>query len=534
MEGSYVQSARALVGRTFHHSRKRTLVFAWLFAAYAYIQPVGYRHSYPTLRERIGFAHGFANNKSLRLFYGQPHDLLTSSGYSAWRVGGVLAIAAAFLGLLAAVRALRGDEDAGRTEAVLAGPVGRRAFYLSSISAVGVAILSLWLAEFLGLTLGGLPASGAAYLALATVSVGASFASLGAVASQFAPTPRGAISIGSATLALMLLLRALADTVSGLEVLRWITPLGWAEQLRPFAGPQPLVLLLPILASLSLLTLGARIFERRDLGTGLLPARDSADARFYLLGSPAAQALRIGRAPLASWTGCLALSAFILGTLSKAVSSADISPSVQRQLAKLGSASITTPAGYLAVVFIVFVLAISLFGCMQLSAIRQEEAGRRLETLLALPLGRRRWIGTRLLMTAVEIAVLALVVGLSAWLGSAVVGAGVSLPKMLEAGANAVPVGVLFIGVGAVGFGLLPRATAGVAYGAVTVSFVWQLVGSLSGAPSWLVSLTPFAHVGWVSTGPFRLGAAAVMIATGAATALAAIALFGGRDVVSD
>jgi putative exporter of polyketide antibiotics len=61
----------------------------------------------------------------------------------------------------------------------------------------------------------------------------------------------------------------------------------------------------------------------------------------------------------------------------------------------------------------------------------------------------------------------------------------------------------------------------------VTVTFLWQLVGSLLGAPSWLAHLTPFAHVGLVPTQSFRLGAAAVMLAIGAVSALAAIASSG-------
>ena len=108
----------------------RTVSFACLFAVIAYIQPAAYRHAYPTHASRLAFAHSFANNKAIRLFYGAPHNLLTIGGYTAWRVGGTLAIFAAVFGLLAAVRALRTEEDTGRTELVLAGALGRRTAYL--------------------------------------------------------------------------------------------------------------------------------------------------------------------------------------------------------------------------------------------------------------------------------------------------------------------------------------------------------------------------------------------------------------------
>ena len=140
--------ALALTRRAFADARVRTIAFAYLFAFYAYIQPAGYRHTYPTLADRLSFARSFGPNKALRLFYGEPHDLLSVSGYTAWRVGGTLAIFAAVFGLLAAVRALRTEEDAGRMELVLAGIVGRRTSYLTAIAAIAAGILLLWAGEF--------------------------------------------------------------------------------------------------------------------------------------------------------------------------------------------------------------------------------------------------------------------------------------------------------------------------------------------------------------------------------------------------
>ena len=78
----------------------------------------------------------------------------------------------------------------------------------------------------------------------------------------------------------------------------------------------------------------------------------------------------------------------------------------------------------------------------------------------------------------------------------------------------------------------MPRASAAIAYGLVTVAFLWQLVGVLVGAPNWLVELTPFAHVGLVPTEPFRVGAAAVMVAIGAAAAVVANGVFDRRDLI--
>ena len=91
----------------------------------------------------MGFAHSFADNVALRLFYGEPHDLLTVSGYASWRVGGTLVIVSAIWGVLAAVRPLRAEEDSGRTELVLAGAVSRGALMLSAGLAITAGALFL-------------------------------------------------------------------------------------------------------------------------------------------------------------------------------------------------------------------------------------------------------------------------------------------------------------------------------------------------------------------------------------------------------
>jgi ABC-2 type transport system permease protein len=528
------QPVVTLAARTFKDARIRTIVFAYLFAVYALIQPVGFRHAYPHLVDRVAFARSFGDNLGLRLFYGQPHNIATVSGYTAWRVGGTLAIVAAVFGLLAPVRALRAEEDAGRTELLLAGVVTRRSLDMAAATAIAAGIVALWLAELAGFALAGLPWGGSAYLALATVSVAPVCVGIGAVASQLAPTRRTALQLGGAIVALFFLFRVVADTADGVGGLRWATPLGWAEELRPFAGAQPIVLLLPLGATLILLGASGRLAAGRDIGTGLVPTRDSADPQLRLLSSPTAQALRTTRGALLTWIGSVGVFGFVLGTISSSLSSADIPANAQRQIAKLGAGSIVTPTGYLAFVFIIVVFAVSLFVCAQVGTLGQEETEHRLETLFALPVDRRRWLAGRLVLAALAAAAVSATAGVCSWAGAFAAGADVSFPRLLEAGVNALPTALLFLGLAALLYSVTPRLSAGVAYGLVALAFLWQLVGALLGAPHWLLDLTPFAHVGLVPAQRFHAEAAGVLVAIGAATASVAIAAFARRDLSGD
>jgi len=524
--------AGALVQRAIRDGRVLTVVFTYLFLVYSFVQPVGYRRVYTTTASREEFARGFGTNPGLRLLYGEPHNVATVDGYTAWRVGGVLAIAAAVFGLLAAVRALRGEEEAGRAELTLAGIVSRRTAFLSALAAIGAATLILWAAEFAGFAFGGLPLAGSAYLALATISVIPVIAGVGAVASQLASTRRIALEIGSGAVALFFLLRVIADTVAGAGWLRWLTPLGWAEEMRPFAGPRPVVLLLPMAASALLLLVAARLGATRDIGSGLLPERGGGTS-LRLLSSPTAQALRSQRDSLIAWAGSFAVFAFILGVVSSSVSSSGIPAGVDKQIAKLGAGSITSASGYLALIFFVYVLGISLFVCAQLGSARREEAGQQLETLLALPVGRTGWLTGRLLLAAGAAVVIALLTGLLTWAGVVAGGTSVSLGQMLEAGANCLPVAALFLGVATLAYAAAPRAAAAISYGLLVLSFLWQAVGALLGAPSWLAGLTPFGHVALVPAEPFRAVDAVVMIGIGVAAAAAGLAVFRRRDLIA-
>ncbi len=521
---------RALVRQALADGRTRTISFALLFALGSALQSLAYDKTYPTRADRLEFARSFGDNQAIRLIYGVPHDLLSVGGYLAWRLGGTLTIFAALWGVLAAVRALRAEEESGRQELVLASGVARAETFRAALVAIAAGAALLWLALLLGILPGGPDLAGSAYLALAIVSATAVFVGVGALASQLAPTRRGATMLGGGVLAFALLIRMVADTASGLGWLRWASPLGWVEELRAFADPRPVVLAIPALATVALIAAAARIASRRDVGVGLLTARDSAPPRRRLLSSPTLLALRLQLGGHLVWLAGSALFAVILGVVSDSVSSG-ISDTLREQLEKLGTRA--TATGYMGFIFEFYALTVALFGCFQLAAVREDEADQQLETLFALPVGRARWLAGRLALSSASMAALGLSAGLLAWLGAAISGADVGLGDMVEAGANCLPVALLFLGVGALAFALVPRATATIAYALVGATFMWDLIGELVDAPGWTLAISPFHHVGLVPAQPFALTAAIVMLALGALAALAAIRLFERRDLVA-
>ena len=497
----------------------------------AFIQPVAYRNSYPTIVDRIAFAHAFGGDRALRLLYGVPHQLLTVGGYTSWRIGQLAALIAAGWAALAAVGALRAEEQSGRTEVLMALPVSRRGVLAGTLVALVVQSAALAGALLAGLLAAGLPVGGSLVLAIAACSTAPVFGSVGALAAQLAQTSRRALELALGAVAAAFAIRVVADTVAGAGWLRWLSPLGWVELTRPFASPHVAVLLAPACAAAVALAACTAIATRRDLVTGAVGDGGSHRPRLRLLGSALAFSLRHEIPALIVWAAAIAVFGCLLGAVSDAVSAAALPTGIRHAFGRVIAGSVITPAGYLGFASLTFMLAVSLFAAAQLSAARREETDGSLSTLLALPLTVTRWFAGRLLMLEAAIAGLSLLLSICLWAGATVAGAHVSLTAVLQAGANCVAVASLFAGIGAIAYALSPASAGTVTYALVAAAFFWQLFGAALGAPSWLLDLTPFAHLGLAPAVPFRATAAGLIALVGAAGLLAGPTLLRRRDL---
>jgi ABC-2 type transport system permease protein len=158
---------------------------------YTLANVMGYAQAYPTLASREQFARAFSDNIALRLFYGVPHDLTTVGGFFEFRAMGMLAILASAWALFAAIRALRGEEDAGCYELILSGVIGRGGGAVAVLAALAIecavlfALLLVVLLVF-AVAAGDMTTVQAAMVAAAIVGPAAVFAAVGALASQLA------------------------------------------------------------------------------------------------------------------------------------------------------------------------------------------------------------------------------------------------------------------------------------------------------------------------------------------------------------
>ena len=517
-------------------------VWGYVFGALVASSAVSYTRIYQTQAARDALAAAYGANKATSALFGPAPQLQTVAGFTAFKISMTLMLLGAVWGLLTSTRLLRGEEDGGRWELLLAGQTTRRRAAAQALAGLGAGVGVLWaLTAILSVLVGLDPsvkiaAGPALYFALAMAATAVMFLAVGALASQLASTRRQAASYAAWFLGASYAVRMIADAGVGLHGLIWASPLGWVEELRPFTAPQPLALL-PIAAFTAALAAAAvRLAGARDVGAGILNDRDRSAPRLRLLSGPAGLAIRLVRPTALGWWTAIALSALLFGLIARSAGSTIDGSSARDVLAKLGASGNGTDA-VLGVCFLVLAVLIAFAGAGQVTAARSEEASQRLDHLLAGPVSRSRWLGGRLLAALIILLAGGVLAGALAWLGAASQHSGTSLGTLLEAGLNLVPPAVAIGGVGVLAFGVWPRRAAAVVYTVLTWSLLADIVGGFGGsglASRLLLDSSVFHQMASAPAASPNWAANAVMAAVGAACALLGAVAFSRRDLAGD
>jgi ABC-2 type transport system permease protein len=525
---------------TARKATRSAIVWGAVFGLYVASSALGYAATYKTPLERAKLVKTFGANLGFNALIGPAHQIGTVAGFTAWRALGVLSIVGGVWGVLAGTRLLRGEEDAGRWELLLVGQTTRGGAVGKALVGLAAGLLTLW-----GVTAIVTVAVGRAatvdigvgpslFLALALVSSASIFLAVGALASQLAPTRRQAAGYAAGVLGVSFALRMIADSGTGLGWLRWLSPLGWVEELRPLTSPRPLMLL-PIVALIAVMAgLAIRLAGSRDLGASVIADRTTAPAHTRLLSGPTVLAVRLTRGVLTGWVASIALVALLMGLIAKSVGSALSADAGDREtFAKLGFRG-SGAEQYLAITFLLVALLVALVAAGQLSAARSEEAEGRVDHLLVRPMSRYRWLAGRLGVATGCLVCAGLVAGVASWLGAASQDSGVGLTTLLDAGLNVVPPAIFVLGLGALTLGVWPRAVSSVAYGLLAWSFLVEIIGGVVNASHWILDTSLFHQMAAAPAISPDWTSNAILIVLGIAAAAAGAIAFRRRDLAGE
>jgi polyether ionophore transport system permease protein len=489
--------------------------------------------TYPTAADRAARIHLIEGSGAAALFVGPGYGAgnYTYGAMTANELLPLTALVAGLMSIFLVVRHTRAEEEEGRAELVRSAMVGRCAPAAAALVELLGAhlVLCLLLTAGLPAALDGLSATGSLAFASAVAGVGFVFAAVALVAAQLTVSARAALGLSSLVLAALYLLRALAD-IAGASAVAWLSPFGWASNMRAYVDERWWPLLLFAALTTALAAVAWRIAARRDLGAGIVADRPAAARASRRLRSPLALALRLQRTSLVAWGASL----FALGAVYGSV--ATQASSLVRDVDTLKDYYERTGTGpavdqFLAAVLMICALLAAAFAIQAANRARAEESSGRLEAVLATPVGRARWLAAQLAVALGGGLAMLLGIGLGVGAAYAISGGDAGqLPRCVGAALAYAPAVWVFAALAALLFGLLPRATpwAWAAFGAVALV---DFLGPLLKPPGWVYDLSPFDRTPSLPAEPFAAAPLLGLTAIAAALLAAGVAGFRRRDI---
>jgi ABC-2 type transport system permease protein len=490
-----------VAGRVSRRAARSGALWGLVFGLFVVVQTLGYVSDYKTQAARDQLARAFGTNAGLNALLGQAHDINTVAGWASWRFVGIVTILGSIWGLLTSTRLIRGDEEVGYYELLLAGQTTRGRAGGQAVAGLGAGLLAMFAVTALGTIVAGRSASvgfslgQCLYFSVTLMAGAAMFLAIGALASQLASTRRRAAGLAGVVFGIAYALRMAADSAPGLHWLVWLSPLGWIEEARPLTDPRPLALLPVLVLLVAITAVTLHLAAGRDLGAAAWPGGDSSRPHLALLGGPTGLAVRLMRPVALGWLLAVAGFSVLLGTVAES-STKDITGSkgVSQAIGRLGGQGSSIVA-YLGLTFLVLALLIALVSAGQITAMRTEEADGHLENLLVRAESRTSWFAGRLGLSCLLLVAAGLLAGIGAWAGAASEHSGVRFWSLVTAGLNVVPPGLFLLGLGALALGAWPRRTSAVVYGYLAWSFIVEFAGGVVHTSHWLLDTSVFFHM---------------------------------------
>jgi len=474
--------------------RDRLLIPLWigLSASMVWFSASATVDLYPNEAARIEAANMINSTASLVALYGPIYDPTSLGALSMTKMTAVYASLVSILMVTLVVRHTRAEEEAGRLELIGSGVVGRAAPMTAALLVVGGASAVLGVLAAAGLLAAGLPVVGSLIFGAGWAATGLCFSAVAAVAAQVTTGSRAANGLGFTVIAAAYMARAIGDLAEGGPGwLSWLSPIGWNQQIRAFAGDRWSVLVLPLAATAVLIPVAFILRRRRDLGSGLLPDRPGPAAG--ALSSPVGLAWRLQRPLLVAWTVGSAVMAFLMGSIANNVVGLLDSPAMQDIIKQLGGEQGLTDAFLAAVLGLVSTI-IAAYGISAVGRLHTEEAGGHAESVLATATPRIWWAAGHWLIALAGVAWLMLVAGVATGAGHAIaIGDPHQVLHITIAALARIPASWVMVSLVVAVWGQWPHAI-GVVWGAYAAFIVVGEFGQLWGVPPWVMDFSPFTH----------------------------------------
>lgn len=502
-----------------------------------------------TLEERRRLAAEFARAfEGFSFLIGDIVGLETIGGFVTTRIMGFIPVMIGLWAIVLAVGVLRGEEQNGSMDVLLATPHSRWSVAVQKMAAVLTAVLIVCVLAWLGLWAGvaltteQLAVGDMALAMLNVFAITAFWAGAGLLVSQFVAIRRTASSITGGLMFATFLVNNLLSGNDNLAWLAWLMPFHWYSASKPMVaeigmewGAFSLMAVVALVVTLA----AVWIFTRRDVGAALsvLPAgsrRRASSGGTWLLGSVYGKSIRDLVWPTVWWSVGLGVYAvMILGTVNQVLEP------LREVLARLGPIAaivgdMASPAAYMGYSLFTFLpVLLAAYAITQINSWTDDEEEGRLELLAAMPMPRWMLLVPRYVALAASMLVIIWVLYVVIVVSANAFNVTLDVGQVGEALLAAVPIGLV---VAAFGFMVAtwmkrPGTALPITIAVVVVMFFLQLFGPVFELPEPVLDLSIFHLYGRPLTEGVRWGAAIAL--TAAALVLAAGSLVGlqRRDI---
>ncbi len=516
-----------LLLRTFLF-RDKWLVLWWTLGVTIlyWSQAVSVDGLYQTQAEFERAAASMENNVAFIAMTGPPRALDTIGGQVTWQSTAFGAICVGLMSMFIVGRHTRAEEESGRDELVRAAAIGRQAPMTAAL--IDALIANAIVGLFVAVSLATYPLEAADSIALGVglTLCGWVFTGTALVAAQLTASTRSMYGIAGAIIGVAYALRAIGDV--GSSVLSWLSPIGWYQGMHAFSGLRWWPALLLLLGFAVSTAAAYAVFQRRDIGSGVLAARPGPDRAGHGLRGPFGLAWNLQRASVIGWTAGLFLMGLSYGSIGDDVGDLVGDSETTKEVFLQGADDLV--AGFYATSLLMLALVACGFAISSALRPRGEEEGGRVESLLATALPRRDWLLGHVAVTVLGVVAVLALSGLGLGLGySLVTGEDAVLRYLLPLLSYAAPVLVLS-GVARLLIGVNPRLGT-LAWLPLLLAVVVMFFGDLLQLPQWLQDISPFEHLALVPAEAFAWGPFLVLAAVAVALSAAGQVAFLRRDI---
>jgi ABC-2 type transport system permease protein len=482
---------------------------------------------YTTQAEFDRAAAGMEGNAALIAMAGPARALNTTGGQVTWQAAAFGAICAGLMSMFIVGRHTRAAEESGRDELLRAAPVGRFATTTAALLDAMIANVVLGALVAASLAAYGLAVPDSLALGVGLTLTGWFFTGTALVAVQLTTSTRAAYGLAGAVIGIAYVLRAIGDVSS--PALSWISPIGWYQAMHAFSGLRWWPVLLPAVGTVVVVAVARTVFDRRDFGSGVLPARPGPGRAGPGLTSGVGLAWRLQRPAFMGWAIGLLISGLSFGTMGKDVEDLVGDSSLSRDLILQGSNDIVD--GFYATLIVMLALLAAGFSISSALRPHGEEDGGRVESLLATALPRSRWLAGHVVVTVLGTLVVLAAAGFG--LGTtyaAVTGDTGAVLRFSVPVLSFAPAVLVLSGFARLLHGAAPRASI-LAWLGLLVAWVVLVFGDVFDLPQWLQNVSPFEHLALMPLQDFRLAPFLVLTLVAIALSAAGQLAFRRRDL---